>query len=41
MLLLPGSVYGEPRHLRVGFGRAELPRALERLETYLGESTRR
>ena len=35
VLLLPGSVYGEPLHLRVGFGRADLPRALERLETYL------
>jgi len=35
VLLLPGSVYDEPRHLRVGFGRLETPRALERLEEYL------
>ncbi len=32
VLLLPGSVYGEPRHVRVGFGRANLPEALVRLE---------
>jgi aspartate/methionine/tyrosine aminotransferase len=31
VLLLPGSVYGEPRHVRVGFGRADLPIALARL----------
>jgi aspartate/methionine/tyrosine aminotransferase len=36
VLLLPGSVYGEPGHLRVGFGRADLPKALERLDGYLG-----
>jgi aspartate/methionine/tyrosine aminotransferase len=35
VLLLPGSVYGQPRHLRLGFGRADLPRALERLDAYL------
>jgi aspartate/methionine/tyrosine aminotransferase len=35
VLLLPGSVYEQPRHVRLGFGRVELPRALERLEGYL------
>jgi aspartate/methionine/tyrosine aminotransferase len=32
VLLLPGSVYDEPRHMRVGFGRADMPEALDRLE---------
>jgi aspartate/methionine/tyrosine aminotransferase len=36
VLLLPGTVYDEPRHLRVGFGKSSLPRALERLDAYLG-----
>ena len=36
VLLLPGEVYGEPRHVRLGFGRANLPLALERLAGYLG-----
>jgi aspartate/methionine/tyrosine aminotransferase len=36
VLLLPGSVYGEPRHVRFGFGRADLSRAVERLDGYLG-----
>jgi len=36
VLLLPGSVYGQPRHVRVGFGRADLEQAIERLEAYLG-----
>jgi aspartate/methionine/tyrosine aminotransferase len=35
VLLLPGSVYGQPRHVRLGFGRANLECALERLEGYL------
>jgi aspartate/methionine/tyrosine aminotransferase len=35
VLLLPGSVYGEPTHVRLGFGRADLPQAVERLEGYL------
>jgi aspartate/methionine/tyrosine aminotransferase len=35
VLLLPGSVYGQPRHVRLGFGRANLPEAVERLEGYL------
>jgi aspartate/methionine/tyrosine aminotransferase len=35
VLLLPGSVYGQPRHVRMGFGRANLPQALERLDAHL------
>ena len=33
-LLLPGSVYDEPAHVRVGFGRANLPEALGVLDAY-------
>jgi aspartate/methionine/tyrosine aminotransferase len=36
VLLLPGSVYEEPRHVRIGFGRANLPQALQRIDEYLG-----
>jgi aspartate/methionine/tyrosine aminotransferase len=36
VLLLPGSVYEQPGHLRLGYGRANLPQALERLDRYLG-----
>jgi aspartate/methionine/tyrosine aminotransferase len=36
VLLLPGTVYDEPRHVRVGFGRSDLPEALELLEEQLG-----
>jgi aspartate/methionine/tyrosine aminotransferase len=35
VLLLPGTVYGEPRHVRFGFGRANLAQAVERLDGYL------
>jgi aspartate/methionine/tyrosine aminotransferase len=35
ILLLPGSVYDEPGHVRVGFGRANLPEALAVLESAL------
>jgi aspartate/methionine/tyrosine aminotransferase len=36
VLLLPGSVYDHPgNHFRIGFGRKDMPQALERLETYL------
>lgn len=35
VLLLPGSVYDEPDHVRVGFGRAHLPEALDVLESGL------
>ncbi len=36
VLLLPGSVYEQPRHVRVGFGRANLVHAIERLDEHLG-----
>ncbi len=39
VLLLPGSVYGEPSHVRVGFGRADMPEALRLLESCLGAPT--
>jgi aspartate/methionine/tyrosine aminotransferase len=35
VLLLPGSVYGQPHQVRIGFGRANLPQALERLDAHL------
>ena len=35
VLLLPGYVYGEPRHIRMGYGRAGLPEALDRLEAHM------
>ncbi len=35
VLLLPGSVYGQPAHVRVGYGRASLPQAIERLDAHL------
>jgi len=36
VLLLPGSVYEQPRHVRFGYGRASLPQALQRLDEHLG-----
>jgi aspartate/methionine/tyrosine aminotransferase len=36
VLLLPGSVYEQPQHVRFGFGRANLEQALARLDDYLG-----
>jgi aspartate/methionine/tyrosine aminotransferase len=35
VLLLPGTVYDEPGHVRVGFGRQNMPEALGRLESWL------
>jgi len=35
VLLLPGTVYDEPRHIRFGYGRKSMPEALARLESYL------
>jgi aspartate/methionine/tyrosine aminotransferase len=37
VLLLPGTVYDQPGHVRVGFGRANLPEALEVLEVQVKE----
>ena len=36
VLLLPGGVYGQPGHVRFGFGRANLAQALQRLDEHLG-----
>jgi aspartate/methionine/tyrosine aminotransferase len=42
VLLLPGSQFGYPgNHFRIGFGREDMPTALERLETHLGAATSR
>jgi aspartate/methionine/tyrosine aminotransferase len=35
VMLLPGSVYDEPRHIRFGYGRKNMPEALEHFEAYL------
>ena len=38
VLLLPGSVYDEPDHVRLGFGRANMPDALKLFEANLAVS---
>ena len=35
VLLLPGAVYDEPDHIRMGFGRLNMPEALDRFESWL------
>jgi aspartate/methionine/tyrosine aminotransferase len=35
VLLLPGVVYDEPAHVRVGYGRANMPDVLARLDSWL------
>jgi aspartate/methionine/tyrosine aminotransferase len=35
VLLLPGNVYDEPRHIRFGYGRRNMPESLAHLETAL------
>jgi aspartate/methionine/tyrosine aminotransferase len=35
VMLLPGSVYDEPQHIRFGYGRKNMPEALEQFEAYL------
>lgn len=35
VMLLPGTMYDEPRHIRFGFGRANMPEALAHFEAYL------
>jgi aspartate/methionine/tyrosine aminotransferase len=35
VLLLPGTVYDEPQHLRFGYGRRNMPEALAQLESWL------
>jgi aspartate/methionine/tyrosine aminotransferase len=42
VLLLPGTMYGHPgNHFRIGFGRENMPEALERLEQYLVDEGRK
>jgi aspartate/methionine/tyrosine aminotransferase len=36
VLLLPGGVYEQPDHVRIGFGRAQTPQAIARLDEFLG-----
>jgi aspartate/methionine/tyrosine aminotransferase len=38
VLLLPGTVYDEPRHIRFGYGRANMPQSLAQLEAHLANS---
>jgi len=41
VLLLPGTVFADTgNHFRIGFGRSNLPVALERLESYAGKTLR-
>jgi len=36
VLIAPGSIFGHPgNHFRIGFGRVDMPAALERLETFI------
>jgi aspartate/methionine/tyrosine aminotransferase len=35
VLLLPGSVYDQPHHIRFGFGRRNMPESLSQLDSYL------
>jgi aspartate/methionine/tyrosine aminotransferase len=35
VLLLPGTVYDQPRHIRFGYGRKNMPEALARFDAYL------
>ena len=35
VLLLPGSVYDEPHHIRFGYGRKNMPEALKHFAAYL------
>jgi aspartate/methionine/tyrosine aminotransferase len=35
VLLLPGSVYDEPRHIRFGYGRRNMPESLAQFESWL------
>ena len=37
VLLVPGTVHDVPGHIRVGFGRQNMPEALAHLEAYLTE----
>ena len=41
VLLLPGSVYDQPGHVRIGFGRVNMPDALNVLEANFTQGQRR
>jgi aspartate/methionine/tyrosine aminotransferase len=38
ILLLPGTVFDEPRHVRFGYGRVNMPESLAQLESWLKSS---
>jgi aspartate/methionine/tyrosine aminotransferase len=40
VLLLPGTVYDEPQHIRFGFGRRNMPESLAQLESWLANRAR-
>jgi len=35
VLLLPGTVYDQPHHIRFGYGRKNMPESLAQLSAYL------
>jgi hypothetical protein len=35
VLLLPGTVFDQPRHIRFGYGRRNFPEALAQFESWL------
>jgi aspartate/methionine/tyrosine aminotransferase len=39
VMLLPGTVYDQPQHVRIGFGRSNMPAALSKLEQFLSAET--
>jgi aspartate/methionine/tyrosine aminotransferase len=39
VLLLPGTVYDEPHHIRFGYGRRSMPESLAQLEVWLASHT--
>jgi aspartate/methionine/tyrosine aminotransferase len=39
VLLLPGTVYDQPRHIRFGYGRKNMPEALAQFGAYLDAHT--
>jgi aspartate/methionine/tyrosine aminotransferase len=38
VMLLPGTVYDQPQHIRFGFGRKNMPEALNQLDSYLSKN---
>jgi aspartate/methionine/tyrosine aminotransferase len=40
VLLLPGTVYDEPHHIRFGYGRRNMPESLAQLESWLAAQAR-